>query len=522
MIKTDIMVGLTYSGRDIKRAICQALPVNEDEIKSCEIIKKALKLSEKNKGYALTVHIELSPEREAGLLKMRKKVKPAEDYTLTLPEYKKALPPVIVGAGPAGLLCALTLAEAGACPIVLERGEQVEKRAKTVSRFMSGGELSEDTNIQFGEGGAGAFSDGKLKVGSMDKYKRKVLTSFVEAGAPEEILYTVGAHLGTDRLPKIVASVREKIISLGGKFIYKAKFCDYKENQSSVIAFYEKDGKRQSVEAEGIILAAGHSARDTMELLYSKGLPMEPKGFGIGARIEHKREYINKLVYGDSAIADTVGTASYSLVTHLKGGRSVYSFCMCPGGEVVAAASECGGIVTNGMSEYSRMADNSNAAILVSLTPADFGSPHPLAGFELQRRIERAAYSVSGSFAAPAIGLSDFMKRVEPKNLPLAPSYKRGVTAAALEACLPEKITDSMRAGISDFDDWMPGFNAEQSILTAPETRTTSPVKIIRDSLYRSPICPRLYLIGEGAGYAGGIVSAATDGVRCAESILLV
>lgn len=523
MIKTDIRLGVDYKIEDIISAACNHLPISKDEIKGIDILKKALRLTEGLPEYTLTLGIELSPEREAGLLKMKKKVSPYPDLALELPSSALTTRPVVVGAGPAGLFSALMLAEAGARPIVIERGLPVEKRQRSVSLFLESAELDPDSNIQFGEGGAGAFSDGKLKVGGIDKYKRRVLSEFVEAGAPEEIIYLVGAHLGTDKLPKIVASLREKIKSLGGELIYSARLTDIDIKDGRAVGCkYIKLGKEEYIPTEHIILAAGHSATDVFELLASKGVAMQSRGFGVGMRIEHPREYINKLIYKDGSLAESLGTASYHLVTHLSSGRSVYSFCMCPGGSVVAAASEKGGIVTNGMSPYARDEENSNSALLISLTPADFGSESPLAGVYFQRAIERQAYSLSSGYEAPAIRLEELMSGDAPCGFgAVRPSYGRGVIAARPERYLPEYVCESLKEGILDFDKWLGGFYYPDAVMTGPETRSTSPVRVLRGEDFSSVSVRGLYPIGEGAGYGGGIVSSAYDGVRCAEAILI-
>lgn len=521
MITVEVEVGLTYGEEDIKNALADTLPVTAREIGEVEILKKSLLVGERA-GYKLKVGAHFSPEREAGLLKMKKKVKPYPDFTFEIPEAFFRTRPVVIGAGPAGLFSALILAMAGGRPIILERGVKVEDRLSAVSDFFSGGELNEENNVQFGEGGAGTFSDGKLKVGSQDKYKRKILEEFVLAGAPEEIKYLVGAHLGTDKLPLIVKNIREKIISLGGEFLFETRATDLEIKFDRIVSVSAScKGKTFKIPAETVILATGHSARDTFEMLLSKGIAMEAKGFGLGVRIEHKQSLINKLIYKDENIANSAGSASYRLVTHLPSGRSVYSFCMCPGGEVVAAASERDGIVTNGMSNFKRNGENANAALLVSLTPADFGHAGVLGGIYFQREIERQAYSLFGGYTAPALKLSDFLKRRESAlEGEVRATYARGVAPASPDKYLPSDIADSLRAGILDFDNWLSGYADGEALLVGPETRSTSPVRILRGEDYHCIGISGLYPIGEGAGYAGGIISSAYDGVRCAEAII--
>lgn len=525
MIKTDIKLPISYTKDDIYTGLCERLPVTRDELLDVEIVRRSLNLSDKsNLHYDMTVALSLDPERERGLLNMRKRVKPHPDLTLTLPDSRLATRPVVVGAGPAGLFCALTLALAGARPILYERGLPVERRAERVSLFNTLGILDPDCNIQYGEGGAGTYSDGKLKSGAPDKYKRFVLSQFVAHGAPEEVLYSTNAHVGTDRLASVVKGLRERIISLGGEVHFSTKLVGLNIKNGKIIGGrISQNGNESDFESDTVILATGHSSTEIFELLRSAGTPLEPRGFGIGVRIEHPREYIDSLILGDSA-PEGVGTASYHLVTHLPGGRSVYSFCMCPGGTVVAAAGERGGIVTNGMSEFARMADNSNSALLVSVTPDDFPDGDPLSGIALQRSIECHAFALtSGTYRAPAQRLDDFLEDKKTATFgDVKPSYPLGVCSHRLEEALPEFITDSLRAAMADFDAWLPGYNYPHATLTAPETRSTSPVRVLRTPTFETLAVRGLYPIGEGAGYAGGIVSSAREGVMCAESILLL
>ncbi len=523
MIKTDLKLPFRYTDDDIFAAISSRIPVKKEEIGELKIIKRSLDLSDKNNiHYTATVGISLSPEREAGLLKMKKKVSPQDDFFFHIPTCEFDSRPLVVGAGPAGLFAALLLAEAGARPILIDRGLAVMEREERVRLFNTLGILDPECNVQFGEGGAGSFSDGKLKVGGMDKYKYKLLSDFISSGAPEDILYTVGAHVGTDKLKNIVQNIRQKIISLGGEVFFSTKLTSLKLREGRLVgATCERGGERVEFDTDTLVLATGHSARDTFRMLKESGLKMEAKGFGIGLRIEHPREHINRLVYGDNAPSG-IGAASYHLVTHLPSGRSVYSFCMCPGGTVVAAASEQGGIVTNGMSEYARDGENSNAAFLVSVTPEDFGSDDPLAGIELQRRIEQASFKISGGeYKAPTTTLGSFLEgRAAVMPDAVHPSYPRGTLPISPEEYLPAYVTDSLRASISDFDAWMPGFYLPDAAMTGPETRTTSPVRIARTSLFEAEGIEGLYPAGEGAGYAGGIVSSARDGLMVAEAII--
>lgn len=521
MIKTDVKLPLEYTTEDIKNSITKVLPIPREEIGEIIIVKRSLNISDKaDIHYDATVGISFSEERERGLLKMRKKVFEMPDYSFAPPKSRLSSPPVVVGAGPAGLFAALALAEAGAKPILYERGLPVDERLIKVSSFEKFGILDPECNVQFGEGGAGTYSDGKLKVGGMDKYKMKVLKEFVSQGAPRDIVYTVGAHLGTDKLALIVKGIREKIVALGGEVHFSSKLVSIKMKDGHVVGGeVEKGNVRSSFEAENIILATGHSAKDVFYILKDIGAPLEARGFGIGLRIEHPREYINKLVYGENA-PDSLGSASYHLVTHLPNGRSAYSFCMCPGGEVVAAASEEGGIVTNGMSEYARDAENSNAALLISVTPDDFGSDDPLAGIAMQRKIERAAFALTSEYKAPVTSLGAFIAGESATLGNVNPSYRRGTELFDPKEYLPDFVTDTLKAAVSDFDDWMGGYLYPDAVLCGPETRTTSPVRVLRGASLETVGIEGLYPTGEGAGYAGGIISSARDGLLVAEKLL--
>ncbi len=434
---------------------------------------------------------------------------------LEIPKSTLTKRPIIVGSGPAGLFAALFLAKAGARPLILERGKSVEARQKDVETFQKTGVLNPDSNVQFGEGGAGTFSDGKLNSGIHSPLCREVLETFAAHGAPLEILFDAKPHIGTDHLRNVVRSMREEIIALGGEFHFEEKAEELIIENGQLVGVVGK----ARYDTEHLILAIGHSARDTFEMLLQKGVPMAPKAFSMGARIEHLQGWLNQRQYG--ADARFLGAADYKLSCRTADGRGVYTFCMCPGGQVIAAASEPNSIVTNGMSYHARDGKNCNSALLVAVTPDDYGADHPLNGVRLQQRLERAAYEAVGSYRAPAQRLEDFMQ-----NRPTAafgsitPTYQPSVTPSNLRAILPAFIGDAMAEAIPLLDRRLPGFAAPDAVLTGPETRSSSPVTILRDHQTLQSAIQGLYPCGEGAGYAGGIMSAAVDGVRCALKIL--
>jgi hypothetical protein len=432
---------------------------------------------------------------------------------------KLSQPPVVVGCGPAGLFAALQLARLGYRPIVLERGKPVEDRYRDVERFWSGGGLAADSNLHFGEGGAGTFSDGKLATLIHDPRCRKVLEEFVAAGAPADILYLNKPHLGSDRLPAIIRRIRETIITLGGEVRFNSRLDDLILIDQKIAAVVIAG--QGEVPASAVILALGNSARDTFAMLLERGVELQAKPFSLGVRIEHPQAMIDEAQYGASAGHPRLGRADYKMFYHAPDGRSAYTFCMCPGGLVVAAATEPGGVATNGMSMYARDGANANSALLVGVTPADFGSDHPLAGVEFQRTWERKAFTLGGSnFFAPVQLVGDFLADRPSTTLEdIQPTYRPGWHLTDLADCLPGYVTETLRQALSFFGKRLPGFDRPDALLTGVETRSSSPVRIVRNDALESNI-GGLYPAGEGAGYAGGIMSSAVDGMRAAEAII--
>ena len=429
--------------------------------------------------------------------------------------------PVVIGFGPCGLLAALTLAQMGFKPIIIERGNEVRQRTKDTFGFWRQRKLNTESNVQFGEGGAGTFSDGKLysQVKDPNHYGRKVMTEFVKAGAPEEILFVSKPHIGTYKLVTMVEKMRAEIIALGGEVRFATRVDDLHITDSKVTGVTLNTG--ETLKTSHVILAVGHSARDTFQMIHDKGVYIEAKPFSIGFRIEHKQSTIDQARFGDNAGNEILGAADYKLVHHCKNGRSVYSFCMCPGGTVVAAASEEGRVVTNGMSQYSRNERNANSAIVVGIDPERDYPNHPLAGIELQRQLETLAFELGGKdYSAPAQTIGDFLKGKPNSELgDVKPSYTPGITLTDLSKALPDFAVDAIREAIPAFNRKIKGFSSDDGLLTGVETRTSSPISIKRNKEFQSINTKGLFPAGEGAGYAGGILSAGIDGIKVAEAV---
>jgi len=508
---------------NLNEYIAKKLSVRVNDITEYKIIRKSLDARRKGQiHYVCTVTACVTNEEEI----LKRKIKDVSKYEHSFYSFgyknlSSDIRPVVIGTGPAGLFCALMLARAGLRPLVFDRGQSVDERTETVKTLKSKGILNTNSNVQFGEGGAGTFSDGKLTCGLNDPRTSFVLSEFVNAGAPEEIMYLAKPHIGTDYLKKVVKNLRNEIISLGGEVYFDSCFTDFEFDAEGVKTIKITDlnaGKIKSISTSCLVLALGHSSRDTYNLLKVKGMELTKKPFSVGVRIEHKREYINLLRYKDINLAETLPAADYKLSCH-PNGRGVYTFCMCPGGEVVCSSSEDGGVVTNGMSYFARDLENSNSALLVSVYPEDTGDDI-FGGIKLQRSLEKAAFELGGGgYFAPCQRVGDFIKGIATTSFgEVKPSYMPGVKCSNLWNILPAFIAEGLRDALVEMDSKMKGFLFEDALLTGVETRSSAPVRIVRgDDMMSSVI--GIYPIGEGAGYAGGIMSAAMDGIRCAEII---
>ena len=513
MIKiTNIKIRADLSDDELFEKIYKKYKINKNDVTEKRIIKKSI--DARNKAdifYNYSVELECKNENKIKNVQIVKKEEPFK----IIVNRKSSKRPVIIGAGPAGLFSALTLAQNGIKPIIIEQGKTVDERKKDVEEFQKTGKLNTLSNVQFGEGGAGTFSDGKLTSGIHNPLCKIVLKEFYNFGAPEQILYINKPHIGTDNLINIIRNMRNEIIKLGGEFLFNEKVTDFEFENSKVTAVI--CGKR--IETDTVILAIGHSARSTFEKLYEKGVKMEKKNFSIGVRIEHKQSMINKSQYGEITKLK-LPPAEYKMAYHGEN-RSCYTFCMCPGGTVIASSSEPETIVTNGMSVYARNGENANSAVLVNVTPNDFKGESPLEGMYFQKDLEQKAFKLGGSnYNAPIQRFEDFENNVKSTHIgEIKPTYKPGVTLSNLNEILPDFISKTLIEGIKYFDKSIKGFAHPDAILTGVETRSSSPVQITRNENKQSNI-KGLYPCGEGAGYAGGIMSAAVDGIKCAIAVL--
>jgi uncharacterized FAD-dependent dehydrogenase len=527
MIKiTDLIIPLSYNSKMLEDIVVKKLNIERSRIKHISVAKRSVdKRDKQDIHFKMTLVVNVfGDENEIIALNDYEDISKEMKFVYVTPKWEnKKERPVIIGCGPAGMFAALILAEAGARPILLERGLDVDSRSKSVLKFEQTGVLDTNSNVQFGEGGAGAFSDGKLKIGAKDYQKIKVLSEFVEAGAPPEIMYLDKPHIGTDRLTKAVKGIREKIISFGGEVRFNATLTEILQSDGHVTGVgFVQNGEYIELPADNVILAIGHSARDTFERLLAGGVKIEQKPFAVGVRIEHPQELIDKIQYGDFAGNTALGAADYRMVVHLPNGRNVFTFCMCPGGSVIAATSDEGCLVTNGMSKFARDGKNANTALLVTINNKDLGNDHPLAGVLFQRKIEESAFLAGGGgYKAPVQRLEDFLKNQNTKAFGnVQPTYMPGTKFAEVDSYLPDYVANSLRQGVLEMGEWMPGFAYPDALLTGVETRSSSPVRFPREESFEAIGIKGLYPCGEGAGYAGGIISAAIDGLHCAEQIL--
>ncbi|MDP2561036.1 NAD(P)/FAD-dependent oxidoreductase [Psychrobium sp. 1_MG-2023] len=524
---SNLKLALDHTEEDLTNLIMFTLKIRGEQLLETTVFRRGID-ARKKRNIVLLYTVDVKTTDDESLLQQFEKnssIKRSPDMTY---KFVAQAPqdlgerPIVIGFGPCGIFTGLVLAQMGYRPIILDRGKEVRERTKDTFGFWRKKTLNTESNVQYGEGGAGTFSDGKLYSQVKDKkhYGRKVLNEFVEAGAPEEILYVSKPHIGTFKLVTMVEKMRAKIIELGGEIRFSARVDDLDIVDGQIQGVTLACG--EVLKSKHVALAVGHSARDTFQMIHDKGVYIEAKPFSVGFRVEHRQSLIDQALFGKNAGHPILGAADYKLVHHCKNGRSVYSFCMCPGGTVVAATSEENRVVTNGMSQYSRNEMNANSAIVVGIDPSDYpGSP--LAGIDFQRQLESAAYKLGGeTYEAPMQLVGDFLKGKSTEAVgEVEPSYKPGVKLTDLTGLLPEYCNEALREAIPAFNRKIHGFAMDDATLTAVETRTSSPVCIKRDNTFQSLNTQGLFPAGEGAGYAGGILSAAIDGIKVAEAIAL-
>ncbi len=508
----NILISLNHNIEDVLELAVKKVGIKKSDIKNYTIARRSVDARRNNIRFNycvdLDVNNKIKPNSNAKIIEVTQKKE------LIMGSKELSDRPIIIGAGPAGLFAAYILAINGYKPIVFERGGTVQERTNSIGKFITTKTLNSESNIQFGEGGAGTFSDGKLTTRIDDERCQTVLETFAKYGAPSDILYLAKPHIGTDKLRKIIISMRNEIVKLGGEFHFNKKFQNFATTNNNL---YSAVINNDEIPCKVLVLAIGHSARDTYEMLHKREVAMSPKAFAIGVRVEHLQDFINTSQYGDFADHPMLGMAEYRLAYNGLD-RSCFSFCMCPGGCVVAAASEENGVVVNGMSNYARDGVNANSALVVNVKTDDYDGV--LGGIDFQRKYEKLAYSLNGNYSAPAQCTADFLNDVKSKSLNgVTPTYPIGYEFCRLDDCLPDFVSKTLRDGIRYFDSRIKNFSAN-SVLTGVETRTSAPVRILRDENLESINVKGLYPVGEGAGYAGGIMSAAVDGIKVAEKII--
>ncbi len=518
MIKVDqVSLPIKYTDADVLKSVSVKLKINSCEIKTFDIVKLSIDARKKpNVKYVASVSCVLNDKLENKFAKLK-----YEPNTKLLQYNHKTSTDkfVVVGFGPSGMFAALSLARMGLNPIIIEQGKTVDEREVDVLNFWNNRVINKYSNVQFGEGGAGTFSDGKLNTNLNNDYCKIVINEFCSFGAPKEISYINKPHIGSDNLKQVVTNIREHIKSLGGTFMFSTKLQNINVVDGkikSIEVVHVQNGKVQTINTNHVLLCVGHSARETFGMLYRRGANIIQKPFAMGVRIEQKQSDINFSQYGATNI-DGLPNADYKLVAHLPNGRSVFTFCMCPGGQIVASSSDEGEIVTNGMSNFARDQENANSAVLVNIKPEDYGSNHPLAGIEYQAKYEKLAFELGGNnFNAPAESVGHFMGTNCNTNINY--SYRPNLTFCSIDKCLPKIVADSLRLGLPELNKKLSNFAKDENLLVAIESRSSCPLTIVRDDNFESNI-KGLYPVGEGAGYAGGIMSSAQDGIKVAESI---